>query len=123
MAEPSELVEGDEGARECREGKMDVDAPFVADSRAVEAGEPGQDLFHDSAVTAQALPPLDPAPRDAEHDPAYPAFSAAAAMIVSFVAVQLVRFAARTTSSARRHRGDRVQRDSQLCSVVGVGLG
>ena len=52
---------------------MDVGASFVADSQAAEADEPRQGAFHDPAVTAQALTPLDPAARDAGHDPAFPA--------------------------------------------------
>ena len=51
------------------EGGEDIDAPFVADGDAAEAGEPSKRTLDRPSVSAKALAALNATPGDAWNDP------------------------------------------------------
>jgi hypothetical protein len=121
LTEPFDLVEGDETGREAGEGLVDVGASLVADGQAPEAVEPGVGAFGHPSVAAELFAALDTASGDARHDPARPAFVPTLSGIVSFVGVQLVRAASRSSSSTTPQRRDGIKSRRHHDAVVPVG--
>ena len=100
---------------------MDVDAAFVADRQAAEAGDPGERTLHHPAVPARALAALDPAPGDARDDAALPAGTAAAAVVVGLVGVRLRRAPSGSAPrlADRRHGIERLLQHGAVVDVRG----
>jgi hypothetical protein len=74
---------------------MDIEPAFVAYGEAAKAVDPGECALDDPSVLAQPLTTLNATARDPVPDAAPEAGVAAAAMIIGFVGMQLVRPAAR----------------------------
>jgi hypothetical protein len=83
---------------------MNVEPPFVADRESAEAVEPGEGALDDPSMSAELLGAFHSAPSNARHDVAPPASVVAAAVVVGFVGVQLVRAAARPAALAADRR-------------------
>src|SRR3954471_24741068 len=121
LTEPLEEAEADHRAGEDEEGEVNVVAPLVADHQPAAAGDPGQGALHQPPVPAQPLAALDPAPGDARDDAALPAGTAAAAVVVGLVGVQLLRAPSRPAArlAHRRHGVERLLEHGAVVRVRG----
>ena len=87
----------------------------------MESVEPGVGALHDPTVATELLAALDTATSDAWDDSARPAFVPTLSGIVSFVGVQLVRAASRSSSSTTPQRRDGIKSRRHNDAVVAVG--
>ena len=99
---------------------VDVEPAFVTDCEAAKLVEPCEGALDDPAVAAEFLPRLDASARDAGPHAAPVARVSAAAVVVSFVGVQLVRPAARSTALTRDGR-DGIDQVFERHAVVDIG--
>lgn len=99
-----------------------VEPALVADCKATKAGEPGESALDDPLVLAEPLTALDATACNSVLDAAAPAATAATAVIIGLVGMQLVRAAPRSAALSR-HEWDGVEQFLERFAVVGVGPG
>ena len=99
---------------------MNVGAPLVPNGEAAELGQPRQRPFHLPAMPPEPFAAVDAAPCNARDDATGAALTAAAAVVVAFVGVELVRPTARSsvTPANRRHS---VEGGRHHAAVMSVG--
>ncbi len=99
------MVKADEGTAERQERLMDVRPPFIPDTQAPVAMEPGKGSLHHPAVATQLGPRFDPLACDADLDVAARQGTATAGIVVPLVRMQLGRAFAPLTGRGpdRRH--------------------
>ena len=117
---PPDLPDADDGGGECGEGEVNVGAALMSNGETAELGEPRQRPLHLPAMAPEPFAAVDAAPCDTRGDPTGAAFTAASAVVIAFVGVELVRPTARSSARpANRRHG--VEGGGQHPAVVPVG--
>src|SRR5512147_99523 len=115
-----DVVPADERSGNEREGEMDVGPALVADGQAAKASEPGQRALNHPPVATQALAAFNASASDARGAGSPAQGSAATAIVVGFIAVQLGRSPARPPGAlADRWHG--IDQRLQVQTVMAVG--
>lgn len=99
---------------------MNIGPAFVADGEPAAAIEPGERALHAPAIAPELAAGVDLAPRQARDNVAFAALGAAEAMIIGFVAMQLVGAPPRPAAWPADRR-DRVEHRREQAAVVDVG--
>ena len=94
---PPDLSDADDGGGECGEREVDVGTPLMSNGETAELGEPRQRPLHLPAMPPEPLAAVDAAPCDTLDDATSAALTAASAVVVAFVGVELVRPTARSS--------------------------
>lgn len=110
----------DQSAAECEQGQMHFAETLVADRQAAVAGEPSEGALDHPAIAPQPLAGVDLAPRDTRNDAAQPTGTAAAAMIIGFVGVQLCRAVPRSATPPAANRGNGIEQALERQMIVEI---